>query len=730
MSNLPQNGESQTDTADPRPPHRRRVTSLAYVDLDGGNGGIILNIGEDGLQVAAAGPMETGPLRRMRFQFPGSKDWVETGGEVTWVSESRREVNIRFVELPEDARNRIKDWISAETSHVQPRSQIGKADEEKKEPSAPPPAPSLTSPPADVASLRANPEEETHGVTSRLESEFAPQETEALTPGPVPDEREFPPETKPHPWDAVVDSDRRQLERRRFLSLAYVDLGGTNGGIILNLSEGGLVVAVAAPVQKGPLPKLRFQLPGSNDWVETSGETAWVSNSRREVGIRFVDLSPDNREKIKAWVASEQLPAEPQAQRAKEPPRRRVLEMPDLRPSRSTPVQPPRSEPIIQVRTPMSVLNARVAATLEGATVRVGVPSTHVSGPRQTAEKAIKPDMAAFEPPPRLVVPIRNWWSIAAMVVGVATLSFLVGWFAAGRATRNRMFAALKGSPVESTQPAAAEKPAPVENAAAAPTIPPSNTQSQEPSAKPPSPSASVNVTGPPTNIVPAKTQASKPAIAIAPVARPNPQPPNATKKPKTEFSATHAGGSVPSSQAVTPPPQNPIAISAPPKEVAAVTPTPNASQPELARPIVTNSAAASPPPKPAENPDVFKGSVSVSVSPYPSIRIPTELRSQMAKQGASLQMGQLVSRVDPAYPEDAEKRHIEGTVKLHVIIGRDGAVESAALVGGPEPLASAATSAVKQWRYKPASVGGQPVEAEQDVTVAFRLVKQAPQSK
>jgi TonB family protein len=153
-------------------------------------------------------------------------------------------------------------------------------------------------------------------------------------------------------------------------------------------------------------------------------------------------------------------------------------------------------------------------------------------------------------------------------------------------------------------------------------------------------------------------------------------------------------------------------------------------NQPEPERPAVASNKESAPPPKPAENPDAFKGTVSVTFSPYPSIRIPAELRSQMAKQGASLQIGQLVTRVDPVYPEDAEKRHVEGTVKLRVIIGRDGAVESVGLISGPDPLVPAATSAARQWRYKPASVGGQPVEAEQDITMAFRLVKQAAQPK
>ena len=126
-------------------------------------------------------------------------------------------------------------------------------------------------------------------------------------------------------------------------------------------------------------------------------------------------------------------------------------------------------------------------------------------------------------------------------------------------------------------------------------------------------------------------------------------------------------------------------------------------------------------------NAEIAKGAVSVSYSPYPSIRIPPELKSQTSRLGTSLQIGQLVSRVDPVYPEDAERQRIEGTVKLHVIIDREGTVQSVQVINGPSSLAPAATSALRQWRYKQTLFGGQPIEAEEDVTVVFRMTKLRP---
>ncbi len=118
--------------------------------------------------------------------------------------------------------------------------------------------------------------------------------------------------------------------------------------------------------------------------------------------------------------------------------------------------------------------------------------------------------------------------------------------------------------------------------------------------------------------------------------------------------------------------------------------------------------------------------SVAVSTDPYPSIRIPANASPQKASQGKNLQIGRAISRVEPVYPEEAKRQGIEGAVRLHVIVGGDGAVQSVALTGGPALLAKAAASAIREWRYAQTLVGGQPVETEQDVVVTFRLVSRS----
>src|ERR1700689_450419 len=115
MSNTPQGAESPLEIVDRRLCARRPVPSLAYVDLGENNGGIILNIGEGGVAGTVVAPLPTNVLARMRFQLPGSDDWLEARGEIARISESKKEAGLRFVDLSEDARSRIENWVSTES---------------------------------------------------------------------------------------------------------------------------------------------------------------------------------------------------------------------------------------------------------------------------------------------------------------------------------------------------------------------------------------------------------------------------------------------------------------------------------------------------------------------------------------------------------------------------------------------------------------------------------------
>jgi TonB family protein len=126
----------------------------------------------------------------------------------------------------------------------------------------------------------------------------------------------------------------------------------------------------------------------------------------------------------------------------------------------------------------------------------------------------------------------------------------------------------------------------------------------------------------------------------------------------------------------------------------------------------------------PATQQPISRGSVTVSFGTYPSLRIPPEVKSEVV--GAKLQIGQVVSRIDPIYPEDAERQGIEGIVNLRAVIGTDGSVKGLEGISGPPLLVPAAASAVRQWRYQPTLLSDQPIETARDVTIVFRLSSNA----
>ena len=88
---------------------------------------------------------------------------------------------------------------------------------------------------------------------------------------------------------------------------------------------------------------------------------------------------------------------------------------------------------------------------------------------------------------------------------------------------------------------------------------------------------------------------------------------------------------------------------------------------------------------------------------------------------------GQILKKVPPEYPQLARQAGIQGTVLLNVVINKSGDVESMQLISGHPMLAPAAIEAVKQWRYKPYLLNGEPVEVETNVTVNFTLSDKLP---
>ncbi len=91
-------------------------------------------------------------------------------------------------------------------------------------------------------------------------------------------------------------------------------------------------------------------------------------------------------------------------------------------------------------------------------------------------------------------------------------------------------------------------------------------------------------------------------------------------------------------------------------------------------------------------------------------------------RQGGNVQAAKLINRVQPTYPPLARQARIQGTVRLHAIIAKDGTVQQLEVLSGHPLLVQAALDPVRQWRYQPTLVNGGPVEVVTTFGVIFSL--------
>lgn len=111
-------------------------------------------------------------------------------------------------------------------------------------------------------------------------------------------------------------------------------------------------------------------------------------------------------------------------------------------------------------------------------------------------------------------------------------------------------------------------------------------------------------------------------------------------------------------------------------------------------------------------------GGLSGVIAPPP----PKPVAPARIRVGGNVQSAMLVRQVQPIYPQIARTAHISGTVVLHAIIAKDGTIQELQYVSGPPLLMRAAMDAVREWRYKPTLLNGEPVEVDTTISVVFTL--------
>ncbi len=103
-------------------------------------------------------------------------------------------------------------------------------------------------------------------------------------------------------------------------------------------------------------------------------------------------------------------------------------------------------------------------------------------------------------------------------------------------------------------------------------------------------------------------------------------------------------------------------------------------------------------------------------------IAVPKVATPQRVRVSQGVTQGLLIRKIQPTYPPLARQARIQGSVLLQAEISKDGSIQNLRLISGHPMLAPAAIEAVKQWRYKPYILNGEPVEVETQITVNFTL--------
>ncbi len=583
---------------------------------------------------------------------------------------------------------------------------------------------------------------------------------------------------------SVPASDRRAHPRQRIRSLAYVHLGESNGGIVLNISESGIAVQAAEALDAAESPlALRIEIPRSRKRLEVTGEIMWVGESRKEAGLRFVDLPEDALKRIRAWMACEVSPETPHAESEEEvedtlagdaavraetvvteaalagredhvaaaeelaaqeeeesgeidalaevdeaavefaeefedelaaEAAGKPMEAAEdaavaMEASSRVAREPTVAAPVTREEEDRARIIAPPVLTFEKQPQAPNSPHTPISGthgapafavavaPPAPARYSSGDAAATLFPAPRVAaepavaddgwksfrVQLQSGWFLAALVLLLATISFVAG-MAVRRGALNRVM----GDVDDVVQPKSAPAPSSGNLTGNLPANPHGDGSSAAASTAPAKP-LQIEIVDLENHrwTIPAATGA-------------NHGDASATQQTQANGTVSSDGGA-PAASASKLPSQDSTQRASPNGAVTAAKP---------GAPLMLSLP---------ETPISASGSIAIRATgmvPMPAAE------AKPGQHARNLQIGQLTNMVEPVYPPDARQAHLEGTVKLHVVVDANGEVESFHAVSGPDSLTHAAMIAVREWRYRPTFLNGKAVETQEDVTFVFRL--------
>lgn len=116
-------------------------------------------------------------------------------------------------------------------------------------------------------------------------------------------------------------------------------------------------------------------------------------------------------------------------------------------------------------------------------------------------------------------------------------------------------------------------------------------------------------------------------------------------------------------------------------------------------------------------------GGVMGSIIGSTPTAIPKVATPQRVRVSAGVTQGLKIKNVNPVYPQMAKIARVQGPVVLAAVIGKDGSIQNLHVLSTASPLLNqAAIDAVREWRYRPYILNGEPVEVDTQITVNFTL--------
>jgi hypothetical protein len=505
--------------------------------------------------------------------------------------------------------------------------------------------------------------------------------------------------------------DRRLQERTTPASPAYVELSGTNGGTVLNISETGMAVAAADPLAVDDcLPRIRFQSPSSGQRIEICAQIVWLAESKKSAGVRFVDLTAEARHQISNWIASEKPALEfkgltPAPVESLLP---ATLEsFPEEPIARAFPPQHYLTSPELNAHTASetpNILNPEILDANSSSFVKDLQEKVHhrapVAGfaPQARTSKAAPSADRIENSPSRLYVLEISAFHVAAVVFLLAVISLCVG-LTVGRVPLGKHLRDPQNSmpAVDATSPPLPNRPA--ETTSQAPTPPAANDLRTPPTHQPVLEAEESRSESPSAN-----PEASPERPGSTGLIARN-APPRVSPKPASSPKAVGPISGAPGS---------PLPRKAPPAPAAAW----HSLSPSAI--LVRGPGDGSKPFRVTLPEEPIAASSSFAMTSQLSVLVAPEPGSAASHEPARLQPGGVVSFVWPRYPKPGDRHGSPETVKVRTTIGTLGQVLNIKLVNGSTSLLPAATSAIRMWRYRPTLLNKRPVQAQQDITIEF----------